>query len=93
MSQTLNNVVNRMSAWAHYLSQDQGDEDAQKLAGDVIKLLDVVRTSNEFLMSITDTVILKNVSTQREQLIDALKAVAEHKVEIIRPESVGGIIL
>ncbi len=95
----INNVVNRMSAWAHYLSQDPADEDALRLAGDVVKLLDVVRTSNEYLLFIDklveDTVI---GGERRDQLIAALKAVAEHRVEILtptgfRPDSPGGIII
>lgn len=81
-----NNVVNRMSSWAQYLSRDPADEDAIRIAEDIIKLLDVTRTANEFLMKI-DT-----ESEERTALITSLKAVAEHRVEIIRPESSGIII-
>lgn len=84
----INNVVNRMSSWAHYLSQDQGDEDAQRLTTDVVKLLEVVRAANELLLrveEVTDRTGADEYRDVRVPLIDALKAVAEHRVEIIRP--------
>lgn len=92
----VNNVVNRMSAWAHWVSRDKADEDGQLLAEDLVKLLDVVRTSNEYFLAVerAEKETGKNdYSEQRVQLIAALKAVAEHRVEILRPDSPSGKII
>ncbi len=101
----VNNVVNRMSAWAQYLTSDPADEDAALLARDVLKLLDVIRTSNELLLRVEEVTDVTDRAapdkyrdvrlplTATLPLIAALKAVAEHQVHIHKPESKVELIL